>query len=812
MGRVNLVSPDGRVVSVDQSAVKDLTFLGYRPESFQEGVEREEERAIRERHGGEGSQVMAAVEGGLAGLTFGVSDIVLDDEATRTRAQLYPKTRFAGELVGAIAPAFLSGGATAGASGASLGRAATSLIPAVAAARAGGSVAGRLGGRLVGSMAGAGLEGALAGAGYEMSRSELSGDPLTVEGALGGVGLGLVFGLGGGAVAHGLGKIASGGVKIEDDVAAAVSGQRGNQMTGDWLSGKRARVEPPPANPWPTAKSAVEASEQAVEGAMPASKWSAVHANFNDVRTVAKKLLTEVDEAHKATLSITPEELAGQYMQAGASVLEAGQKAGLKKAVNNLRTSYRWVKDAVTKKAWEKLDRRLTNYRMHIQMLADQTGASVVLPKGAAEAAKSLEGVAQLHRAVDYLDIPNGAHGFFKKSRDSAEKYFAALGEALSTNAPEAAPVQDALRRAVDDLATQMGVVVDGGPVDKLRASWQLGHDIQAKASEDYLRAKMAKPTKTVYDIGDSARETKGATKTKTKKEPPPKPTKHGKVRESLERAAAVAAMGQMVPGFGWKGALVTALMSARAATMAKIAGAARKWAPDIGKAVRGAAPRVPALSESLAGYLDDEGSLRDRLKRRSMEVRSLLAGAQNAAFATAQEFTAAGHPEFAKGQYDAGTRALFALASRVPVNPVGTNWGMESMWESPDEQVHVFAQQWEAATNPADFIENALNHPADIFPEAVEVLQEAWPGLYDYARAQVLVNLSEGGIDGISENDLSGLSVFTGIAFHPTMAPEFIMAQQEQFLSKPAEPVKQGAAPPPGSSEPPTSAQRRAM
>lgn len=161
-----------------------------------------------EKEYGEGllNDVRAATEGGLRGLTFGLSDLALealgaDEEGLRQRAQRNPVASIGGELVGGV---LLPLGAAKGAAGA-FGKVVRNT-PAGIAFRAGERAAARVaastGSGLRAAATGAGVEGSIFGAGQGLSNVILSDKPLSAEAIISEMGSGALFG---GALGAGLG-------------------------------------------------------------------------------------------------------------------------------------------------------------------------------------------------------------------------------------------------------------------------------------------------------------------------------------------------------------------------------------------------------------------------------------------------------------------------------------------------------------------------------------------------------------------------------------------------------------------------------
>lgn len=248
---VPMRGPDGAIHDVPATAVKQGFAAGG---AF---VAPEEVRAfdLEQKHGGVVGTAKAAAAGLARGLTLGLSDVALGGiggkETRQTLSELkeaHPIASTGGELVGAVAPAFVgdeAGLGTAGAKLAALGEAGEAARGASLAAK--GVEAGRgalslasapargmaavgdlaehaakgifsvtpesgLGSRVVAKALqmgarGAG-EGAVIGAGSEISEDALGDHELTAERLLSAVGHGALYGLAGGAATGAAGEVA----------------------------------------------------------------------------------------------------------------------------------------------------------------------------------------------------------------------------------------------------------------------------------------------------------------------------------------------------------------------------------------------------------------------------------------------------------------------------------------------------------------------------------------------------------------------------------------------------------------------------
>lgn len=204
-GRVFVVDGDGRVQSLDRANLGSAGNAGMRPATL-EDLDREADQ--RQYGEGVGAASRAAAEGVARGLTVGLSDPMMgalgvDTKGLQLRKELNPVSATVGEVAGAIAPAFATGGESLlarglAASPAGLAARAGMAVERGAASAIGRSALGRAGAAALGGAA----EGAIQGVGTAISEAELREDvDLTGELLLSHVGMSsLLGGAGAGAL------------------------------------------------------------------------------------------------------------------------------------------------------------------------------------------------------------------------------------------------------------------------------------------------------------------------------------------------------------------------------------------------------------------------------------------------------------------------------------------------------------------------------------------------------------------------------------------------------------------------------------
>lgn len=214
-GRVQLRDAQGGAFSIPEAeAAAQLATGEFRLESPEEF----EQRSIRAERETLGQQALTVGEGAVRGATLGLGTAALAElggdeyrQAALERQEINPGLAVGGELLGAVAPAFLTGGA--GAAGTVARAAPASLVgrAGVAAEQLVGRALAPLGESLGATVArgaaklgAAGLvEGAAYGLGSSLADSALEGTEWTAERALSGLESGALYGLAGGAALGG---------------------------------------------------------------------------------------------------------------------------------------------------------------------------------------------------------------------------------------------------------------------------------------------------------------------------------------------------------------------------------------------------------------------------------------------------------------------------------------------------------------------------------------------------------------------------------------------------------------------------------
>lgn len=186
------------MASVEESQVAALEKLGYRRESTDEVRTRVGDEQTEAYYDTAGQKAIAFAEGAAGGVTLGLAELALDDQASREREQYLPGWKLGGEITGTIATALATGGS-------GLTGQAARATPAGAAMIFGEKVAAKVGGGAItrGAVS-AGVEGGISGGTLTGAKVLTDSNPDTIESFVGEVGLGTLFGLGSGAALGGV--------------------------------------------------------------------------------------------------------------------------------------------------------------------------------------------------------------------------------------------------------------------------------------------------------------------------------------------------------------------------------------------------------------------------------------------------------------------------------------------------------------------------------------------------------------------------------------------------------------------------------
>lgn len=523
-----MVRPDGVVKSIPAEDRAKFEALGYRPEENTERAQRGKEAQEKDYYSGFTQGAKAFAEGAFVGATGGLGRAVLDSPEAIAREKHQRLASTLGEAAGFIAPALISGGSST--LGKVLSVTPTGLVTR-GAASAGRSIAGR---GIAGGAVAAGIEGAAFGAGSDVGDAALTGDPLTVEGALAGAGLGIMFGAGAGLLGKAGTGIANRIKSVEDEVAESVLGS-GRKLVGSddavrWRQVANDAPLPPtntkpiadvnyqklPNNPFQHYETASAVKEDLAKSFFPPEKIRAYHDGLEELQSKASQVMSQIDDQYRTAKAIYAN--AAKEMEfttrLGNDVYERALadralKSAAKSEMASVRANFRHLQSASKSGDVVKTQERLAKYRESVKNLAAKTGADVNFPDSVASLkARSEEAAtvtAEIHKLIP--EVAMDGHKTMGKMFDRDpqifqtgwnEEAFARLDKVLKTTLPEAKVVRDQLAQMVEDLASGAGVSVKGGdPVTNLRAALKHARDSANAAGDIWMEGskKYGRPT-----------------------------------------------------------------------------------------------------------------------------------------------------------------------------------------------------------------------------------------------------------------------------------------------------------------------------
>lgn len=745
MGKlVNVVRPDGKTVAIPEEDAQRLTASGYtKPETDQAATARVLEAKNEERASGFNQGVKAFAEGGLDALTGGgfgkIAGAISPDyaEDLANRGEHRPYVRAAGELASLATGTGLAG----------LARGAGELTI--------GATGSALAGRAV--------EGGIVGFGGHVATTNVTGDPLTIEGTMLSVGVGSFLNIGMGAAADKVSQLGekAGVMKaetsvIQSDVATVKAGRDlfATNPNG-WDSFEAAT------------KSAVKTEQTAFKEAERATKA------YNDF--AGKKLRTEINKTENTINKISKywrEE--GELDKLGASgrqPISDEMRSTLKGWRDRLRTvdqlraggydteatlkAGKWVKADVPADPVRAIE-ELRTLRKEMERFPKATRTSnwndlpPPPPQGVAEPVA--------------VKVPRSLHELAKMEPATIER--------LSNAVQKDPAASEAFNKLMSELGTNASDSVAG-------LHSKLGKYMDA----DKRLVAMARKEAEEEGNGLLGLIKRGAKKF---------------VRYGSARAADSALGG------GWLGAGARVFAgegsaAAMNATEDLISGAmlqgklgARQVVGALVSKMSGPTSKVLKELGPVSSYLqnrlftnepdkddDDEGLALKRIN----ETFAIASSAPDAAYIAAQEFL--GHPS------DAGIKLhqkavgdINYLAQNAPKDPGIAMHGLKSEWKPSPDETQAFAYRIEAVVDPLKAIARTI--AGDGHPAAIEALWSRWPALMQAAAEEFVYALHDS--DKLTREAGENYSILFRTPITGSMTPEVMMTVQGIYLPKPEE------------------------
>jgi hypothetical protein len=786
MSKVNVVLPDGRTVSVDEETAQQAEGEHVHQETSGEADYRRERERRAEVYGD--SPVSAGFVGAADALTLGgfgkVAGAFGAGKVIQGLAEENPGAYGAGQL-GTFALPLLGGVGRAVADASGLGL-----------AKGVGNSWGLVGGKVVGRV----VEGGVLGAGAHVASSNVTGDPLTIEGVMEGVGVGSLLNVGAGAVAD---KLTSMGGKVQRfaDETADVKTKIDMVREGRALFAK----DVPSWQPFVDAVESKAASRRELfDAAEKATKdyskfvsgpklKSAITQTENTINSISRYWRDEsIPETLLNTEGQTLTPVAGS--EARKPVVSDDMKAALKDWRDRLRKTDmlttggfdvdrsqiagRWVKADVAPDPGRAME--------ELRALRDELSRGRKLPTG--------EVIGPFPRAVrmskwgelpetpppagsvqppDKVDLPDTLLAFAKKRPETIQRL-----SAMVEGNPAA---QEAFQKVADEL----GMSTDDG-VAGLHQS--LGKYI--KANQELV--ELASKAEADADKGGMLSLLRGAAK---------KFVAYGTARaaDSALGGGWLGAAGRVLAGEGVKAGMSKvedtliggALLNGKVKVEKKIAELVAKWLPRAGKATESLGDVTTWLSQHpMTGDVDKEKDQRKQAINRVNDIIGMSMNAPDTSFTALQPLM--GHPSDAGWKMHNFTlNAVNHLLQTAPKDPGMAAHMFGSDWTPSWQDTIALAHRLEAVADPLKAIARALS--GDTHPAATDTLWAVWPALMTEASHQM--SLAATKMKGLTYERASGPSQLMRAPLTGLQEPSVIVALQGLYLPKPQQPQSGGSA-----------------
>ena len=723
--KVTLVRSDGSQLSATPQEAERLSLLGYKPLSEEEHDAELHSQATSDYYNSPGQQALAGVEGFGSGLTFGGSDYLEGalGADVKERAQANPGTRAATELLGALAPLLVTGGASVGATGESLAEGIASRLPTSVLSEGASLAAPGAAGSLTKAVASGLIEGGVYGGTGAADHAYLDGSPITAEAVLHGIGWGAVIGGGLGGAFHGLGRIGESLTKSATEEAAAKS-------------------------------AAEEAAKPVVDGTLRTTAGDEYKAFKAETSRLSESLKT-ANEAADASVKEIVEKAKAQGEFADLSAW-GNSEVKFAQDLNKTEPLYdKLVKavDAGRGDAAELAGKELSD---HITELGDKLGF-----KFADSQMKPIQDLISMRSVQKELStLPTSVEGFAAMSSTRVERALAAMDKVGDLPFENVSQVTQSAK----DLSKALGIDSEGD----LRGTWRTAKRIlnsegkvpriakqETKNEPSFLRTAVG------YALG-------------------------GKTYVAA-RAAGFGHFGSVGAAKSVRDAVIEggqSLGAIRAKVIGGLRDAAAKFLPKTDSAARQITPKLGSLSTTLFGQQDTSSKDPKTLAaNRIKEINNFAPAAADSIFKAVEPLSVT-QPDLAKTMHQSALASFQALQSMLPKDP-GAISKLQSLWKPTDVHAMVLAKQLDVFNNPAAEATNMIN--AGVFdPVKVDALKQFAPALWQDVRVAMLQRITQPPVAAkLSYHDQIGLSTMLDLPIHTSMTPEFIATSQQMFLDR---------------------------
>ncbi len=771
MGKVNVTLPGGRVVSVDEDVA---ATGGLSPESAGAGLAREHQDVVREKFGGvEGAVGEALVSAGdtlsLGGLGAAANLIggKTMQEGRQNSENEHPYAHTIGEVGAFLLPTGELGGLKSG-----LGMAAD---------------IGEDVGRVVGSKTvGRAVEGGIFGVGSTISESNVSGDPLTVEGLVEGATVGGLLQVGAGKLTDRLFGAANAARAGQAEAASLGSDADlvENQITGKGLL--KGENDLPS---WTEVREAHSAAQSAAESQNRViTRGNAEYEDFvssnKDLTDAVKKAQNAIDEVRNYYSAARNAELIdGKWRRVETTLdTKTGDEARILKPTEGANERFEAMGKAPMSEETGKilqdykgrisgiLKEKAGNYRLDEggKWLRDESIAAD--PRGALENLRALQDdfagrysmasgkLAELPdpprtlMPLEKVSLPKSLADFPRMHADTVAKF-------ANNMSPETA---SAFGRLTGDLGLKAGDSVADTVAGVHKT---LGDYVAAADRVDVARnAATAKESKSaLLNLVKKGAKYTGAAVLGA----------HG-VPGAMLMAVADEAMGSVE-----RRAIGSEALKVKLGLKSRVRDLVAKYGEGAGTVVSRMAPVTQYLSKNfLSGEPDRETDTARQALNRMHEIRSAAATAPDAMYLNMQPMM--GDPSnLALKLHHQVVGAINYLNQSMPVDP-GLNVKMgQSGWTPDFHDQLALAYQLEAIQHPMASIERALS--GDAHPAAIDALWACSPATMQELGTELSLNMPR--MSGMTYELASAYSQIFRTPMSPLDQPEVVLQLQAMFL-----------------------------
>lgn len=734
--KVNFFNPeDNKLYSADASKAQEFLESGLR---FARPEEVEERRLQKEYGEGLGASAKSLGEGVARGLSFGLSDIVLQDldivskEALKERKDRNKALSIGGEVLGSVAPILLSAGTGAAAKGASL---APSALLSKAGTRLEKELAKKIikegaAKKILPKVAAEAAEGSIYGLANLTSEAALGNKELTADNVVANMGMGALLG-GGLAASLGIGKMAG----------------------GKAISGAQSVIAKMP-EPVKSLKELEDLFTIKATGAMkPQIKQiESMRIAGGDKGKVAdilrqRGIIGKGAPNFGATKKVAADELkkVGQELDEVINRLDQGAKK------NGIETDFNEV--------WEKVNERVLR-----PLKGSEFGNEQRLGE---RLTKDFEGFAEKWQGqkIPLKDLINYRRrirkmawkGKSKITQDTYGQYLDDIGGVL----------KEAEEEFADRIASQLDI---DNAYKNAKENWQvidwankaLGNKVDSETANLYLSL-----TDRMAGIGGG--------------------TAAALAQGAINPAAIAMAAGSSLFNrtIRTRGAALASnilnkvnnlqlLQKVNSKIDSQIANSAKKFFESTPRVSTPTSVPIFMNTDFLEGRKKNYKSMQESFLAKKEEITNLAQNPETALEKIAQstEKLEESAPEIVRSIQERQGKALRILFEKMPRKPGEPNAILDEEYIPPDSEISKWARYYSAVTNPLSVIEDLQEGIAT--KEGVEVLRDVYPSLYEKTLSEFMSSMAENK-NKISYDKKMQLSILFEIPFTNYANPNFV-------------------------------------